>query len=208
MLMLGGFSLLNTQWARMFASGQLAAVLDNSNFFNLFSTVIHSVLFLLLLRATPMAGIHAAEHQTVWAIEKGLPLRPEVVAQMPRAHPRCGTNLVALAGLIAIIFQHLPSYAPEYVIGALLFVFFAWRSFGEALQNVFTTRPATRKQLESGIRAGREVLERYQQQPHVMGSFGSRLLNSGMAYSAMGMIATLFILQFGAEALLRNWPWR
>ncbi len=188
------------QWAALFASGQLSDAATGSNTFNIAITALQGLLFLLFLRAIPMSGVHAAEHQTVWAIEKGLPLRPEIVGKMPRPHPRCGTNLVALAGLITIIFQHLPDYNPETVIAALLFVYFFWRNFGEALQQYFTTKPATRKQLESGIRAGQEVLAKYQKNPHEMGNFGSRLLNSGMAYSAIGMIATLTAFTY-----LQNW---
>ncbi|HVF84850.1 MAG TPA: DUF1385 domain-containing protein, partial [Abditibacteriaceae bacterium] len=193
------------QWAALFASGQLSEAVTGNNSFNIAITALQGLLFLLFLRMIPMAGVHAAEHQTVWAIEKGLPLRPEIVSKMPRPHPRCGTNLVALAGLIVIIFQHLPNYNPETILVALLFVFFFWRNFGEALQQLFTTRPATRKQLEGGIRAGQEVLAKYQKNPHDMGTFGSRLLNSGIAYSAFGMIVTLAALTYLLDWALRNW---
>ncbi len=193
------------QWANLFASGQLSDAVTGNNTFNLVAAAVQSLLFLLFLRAIPMSGIHAAEHQTVWAIEKGLPLRPEIVGKMPRPHPRCGTNLVALAGLIVIIFQHLPNNDPETFLLALLFVFFFWRSFGEALQLYFTTKPATRKQLESGIRAGQEVLAKYQKNPHDVGTFGSRMLNSGIAYSAIGMIATLWVLTQVENWALLHW---
>lgn len=198
-------ALWKPQWAALFASGQLSAAATGSNAFNIAVTALQGLLFLLFLRMIPMAGVHAAEHQTVWAIEKGLPLRPEIVGKMPRPHPRCGTNLVALAGLIVIIFQHLPNYNPETLLGALLFVFFFWRNFGEALQQFFTTKPATRKQLESGIRAGQQVLAKYQKNPHDMGTFGSRLLNSGIAYSALGMIVTLAALTYLQNWALLNW---
>ncbi len=140
----------------------------------------------------------------MWAIERGVPLTPEIVAQMPRAHPRCGTNLMALAGLITIIFQHLPSFDPSVILLSLIFVYFSWRSFGEILQNYFTTKPATKKQLESGIRAGREVLEKYQDEPHVLPSFGARLLRSGLAYSALGMVSVMMIL-FQLMGWLESW---
>lgn len=193
------------QWANLFASGLLSAATTGDNSFNIAATAIQGLLFLLFLRALPMAGVHAAEHQTVWAIEKGLPLRPEIVAKMPRAHPRCGTNLVALAGLILIIFQHLPDRDSYTVLLALLFVFFFWRRFGEFLQVAFTTKPATRKQLESGIRAGEEVIAKYQKNPHALGSFGQNLLNSGIAFSAVGMTATLFLLNFAQDWALAHW---
>jgi CBS domain-containing protein len=189
-IMLIGLTLLNPTWAAMFQSGRLGVNSEIGGSFNFLVTLLHGLVFLLVLRALPMSGIHAAEHQTVWAIERGLPLIPEYVEKMPRAHPRCGTNLVALAGLITITFRHLPDFSPSMVLITLLFIYLAWRSFGTFLQEWFTTRPATRKQLESGIRAGQALLDKYQEQPHVMASFGMRLLNSGIVYSALGLILT------------------
>jgi uncharacterized protein YqhQ len=54
-----------------------------------------SLVFLSLIRISRIAGFHAAEHQTVHAIENGEPLVPEIVSRMPRPHPRCGTNILA-----------------------------------------------------------------------------------------------------------------
>jgi CBS domain-containing protein len=189
----------NPEWAMMFVSGRLGALSSAGGLTNLVFTAAEGLLFLLVLRALPMAGVHAAEHQTVWAIERGLPLRPEFVKQMPRAHPRCGTNLVALAGLIQITLGHLPSYDPFLVLLSLLFIYFGWRTFGTLLQEWFTTRPPSDKQLESGIRAGVELMEKYQAQPHVMGSFGQRLFNSGILLSGLGLWLTLSGLQFAAQ---------
>ena len=184
---------INAEWAAMYVSGRLGAT-TNSGLFDFLTTGAQGLVFLLAMRALPIAGFHAAEHQTVWAIERGLPLTPEIVAQMPRAHPRCGTNLMVLSLLITIIFQHLPSFDPLMILVSLIFVYFSWRSLGEMLQNYFTTKPATPKQIESGIRAGLEVMEQYQAQPHVLPSFGSRLLRSGLAYSALGMMLVMLIL--------------
>lgn len=204
-LILFALAFWQPQWTNLFVSGQIGGAATGNNTFNLVAGAVQSLLFLLLVRCIPLSGVHAAEHQTVWAIEKGLPLRPEIVAKMPRPHPRCGTNLVALAGLILILFQHLPNDQPETVLLALLFVFFFWRNFGEALQQYFTTKPATKKQLESGIRAGEEVLRKYQQNPHEIAGLGSRLLNSGIAYSALGMITTLFALGYLQDWALLHW---
>jgi CBS domain-containing protein len=190
-LMLLGLAAINPQWASMFESGRVGALSDGGNVFNLLVTAIQGVLFLGALRLTPMSGIHAAEHQTVWAIERGLALTPENVARMPRAHPRCGTNLMALAGLMQIMLQHLPSYSSGSILLVLLFTFLFWRQFGTFLQVVFTTRPATTKQLESGIKAGREIIEKYQAQPRAMPPFAQRLFNSGILLSMAGMIIGL-----------------
>ncbi len=201
-----GLSALNPQWAVLQASGRLAANAGVPLTLNLLVALAQYGIFFAAMRLLPMSGIHAAEHQTVWAIERGLPLTPEIVGEMPRAHPRCGTNLVALLGLILITFQHLPladpRFAPDLALLTLIFIFFFWRSFGTAIQILFTTRPATRKQLESGIRAGEALLEKYQQQPHIMGSFSSRLLHSGLAPAAAGMMLTTTVLWWLYDMLL------
>ncbi len=111
-----------------------------------------------VIRLSPLAGYHAGEHQTVWAIERGETLTPEVVARMPRPHPRCGTNLIT--GLI--IFETLRFASPEL---ALIATVLLWRKLGFYVQLYLTTRPASRRQLESGIRAGKELLEKYRENP-------------------------------------------
>jgi hypothetical protein len=187
----------------MFYSGRLGSASDATGLFNLAATIGEYGLFVLMMRLTPLSGYHAAEHQTVWAIERGLPLTPENVARMPRAHPRCGTNLLALGGLIQIAFQHLPTFDGGTIMITLLFIYLLWRSFGEMLQNYFTTKPATPRQLQSGIAAGRALLEKYQDQPHVMAPFGARLLRSGMLYSALGIIPVMFLLELMKNGLAR-----
>lgn len=193
--------LINADWMVQFVSGRIGADSGSGSWFNMWVTLAQGILFLGAFRLLPIAGIHAAEHQTVWAMERGLELTPENVKQMPRAHPRCGTNLVALAGLIEIVFQHLPSFDPGTILVALLFIYLLWRNLGEWLQNNFTTRPATQKQLESGIKAGRELIQKYQEEPQVVTSFGRRLFNSGLIYSAVGMMLTLGIFTYGMMLL-------
>lgn len=186
-------SALNSQWAVQFYSGRVGLDGNGGGLFSLLVTGAQGFLFLLALRLTPMAGIHAAEHQTVWAIERGLPLVPETVAQMPRAHPRCGTNIMALVGLVTIWLQHVPSYDSTMILFSLIFTFFFWRQFGTALQEHLTTRPATRAQLESGIKAGREIMAKYQTQTYVTPPLVFRLLNSGMLFSFAGMLVGLYL---------------
>ncbi|HEX8833259.1 MAG TPA: DUF1385 domain-containing protein [Abditibacteriaceae bacterium] len=200
LVLLFALTAVNQSWGAMFLSGRLGIDGDPTNSFNLVVTALESLLFLLVLRALPLSGIHAAEHQTVWAIERGVPLTPEFVGKMPRAHPRCGTNLVALGGLIQIILGHLPSVDPATVLISLLFIYITWRNFGTALQENFTTRPASKKQLESGIAAGKALLEKYQEQPHVELTFGARLWNSGMLLAAAGLIPAWLVC-----SLLENW---
>lgn len=131
-------------------------------------------LFLLLLRLSPIAGYHAAEHQVVHALERSEPLAVETVRAMPRVHPRCGTNLVA-GGLILIlgytILQSLVSRALGEWGAVVIYGLPAraaltyWRSAGGWLQQHFTTRPATDAQIESGIRAARELLQAHDRAP-------------------------------------------
>lgn len=198
---------LRPEWGAMFLSGRLGMDSDATGLFNIAVTIVQGCLFILFMRLSPLAGYHAAEHQTVWAIERGVPLTPETVRQMPRPHPRCGTNLVVLSGLIQILLGHLPNNSPSNSLFALIFIYFFWRSFGEAVQQYGTTRPASLKQLESGIRAGKEVIEKYQAQPHVELSFGKRLWNSGLVFTAGGMILVIYLYDFfetwAANAILR-----
>jgi CBS domain-containing protein len=207
LVMLFGLSVLNTQWGAQFASGRIGAMADGGSTFNLLVTAVQGVIFLGALRLTPMAGIHAAEHQTVWAMERGLALTPENVGQMPRAHPRCGTNLMALGGLMQIMLQHAPSFSGSTVLMVLLLTFLFWRQFGTFLQERFTTRPATRKQLESGIKAGREIMEKYQAQPHALPPLTLRLFNSGILLSGAGMVLGITLCEvlfdFAARWILK-----
>lgn len=204
--MLFGLAAINRDWATLFYSGRVGINAEGGSLFNLLATGAQGLLFLLALRLTPMAGIHAAEHQTVWAIERGLALTPENVAQMPRAHPRCGTNLMALVGLVTIWLQHLPSFSSGWILFSLIFTFFFWRNFGTALQEHLTTRPASPKQLASGIKAGRELMEKYQgQQRGVTPPLVFRLLNSGMLLAFAGVMLGTFafnvLLVFGARLI-------
>jgi CBS domain-containing protein len=194
-------SSFHTDWMVQFVSGRIGADSNSGSWLSLIMTVAQGFLFLGAFRLLPIAGTHAAEHQTVWAMERGLELIPENVKQMPRAHPRCGTNLVALAGLIEIVFQHLPSFDPGTILFALLFIYLFWRNLGEWLQNWFTTRPANAKQLQSGIDAGLALQQKYQEQPVVVTSFGRRLFNSGLVYSAAGMILTLSAFMYALTLL-------
>lgn len=204
LVVLFALAAMNSSWASQFYSGRVGLGSEGGGMFDLLVTGAQGLLFVLALRLTPMAGIHAAEHQTVWAIERGLPLVPEVVEQMPRAHPRCGTNIMALVGLVTIWLQHVPSLDSATIMFSLIFTFFFWRQFGTTLQEHFTTRPATRKQIESGIKAGREVMEKYQSQPQIPTPYIFRLLNSGLAYAFCGMILGMVVFSF-LEGLAARW---
>ena len=122
------------------------------------------LVMLVLLRLVPIAGYHAAEHQTVHCIERGEPMVPEMVRRMPRAHPRCGTNLVAAVCILSIALTVMFGFTAsivQSVVPAIIVTLCLWRPVGTFLQNYLTTRPANDKQIASGIKAGREVLDGY-----------------------------------------------
>ena len=204
-VMLLGLTALNRDWGAIFVSSRLGTEMGAPPGFGFFALGGEYLLFLLFLRALPLAGVHAAEHQTVWAIERGLPLTPEHVGRMPRAHPRCGTNLAALAVLFIVTFQHMPTGNESGILFMLLFIFLVWRSFGKLLQDWFTTKPPTTKQLEDGIAAGKALIAKYQEQPHLEVGFGQRLFNSGLIMMALGMIPTLLVLSTIVEVWLARW---
>lgn len=163
-------------------------------------------LFMIGLRSLPLAGYHAAEHMVVHAIERGEPLEYEVVRRMPRVHPRCGTNLAVALGLFLGIFT-VPWTTDDSVrlLTALLTTLFFWRPIGEFAQFWFTTRPPNRKQIEAGIRAGRELLKRYQTSPVVAASGWARLKSSGILWVIVGSSATGFVVEWVARTLGFTW---
>lgn len=167
----------------------------------LVSSLVQVSLFLLLIRLTPIAGYHAAEHQVVHALERSEPLLIANVRSMPRVHPRCGTNLVA-----GILLLFLPGKALEPVLGDVAFLASGllalayWRSFGGWLQHHLTTRPASEVQLESGIRAAQELLTRHGRAPHAAVKPHIRLWRMGMVQILLGF-ACGYGLLFAAGVL-------
>lgn len=132
--------------------------------------VVQLILFILTLRLLPFSRYHAAEHQTIHAIEKGLPLTLDTVRMQPRPHKRCGTNLlVLLVGiqfvlLISLQLQQFGFFARFlFLIAGFLFVFSNWRKGGMWLQQYFTTAPANDNQIYNGIRAGEELLQKHKE---------------------------------------------
>lgn len=149
------------------------------------------VLFMILMRFTRLAGYHAAEHQTVHAIERYEVLTPSAVARMPRAHPRCGTNLMAAVFVFFTVKQAL-IYVPALggmdvpMIVAAVATLFVWRPIGTFLQERFTTKPADERELASGIKAGKALLERYLESPPSRPSLARRVWCSGMIQVMLG----------------------
>lgn len=154
------------------------------------------LLFLLFVRFSPIAGIHAAEHMTVHAIERGEPLEVEHVRRMPRVHPRCGTNLAAGA-IIFLTLANLNTgiYRDITLLAALITTLLTWRPLGNFLQALFTTRPPTERHLRNGIEAGKQLLQRYQMQGYRHLTLHERIWNMGILQIATGMLAVWWILE-------------
>jgi hypothetical protein len=156
------------------------------------------LLFLLALRFSPLAGFHAAEHQTVHAIEQGEPLDLDTVAAMPREHPRCGTNLMALLFSAQLLLPLLAA-EPLWLLPALALLWVSWRRVGAKLQRFFTTKPARRYQLLSGLRAGEALMRAYQERPSYRANRWRRFWNTGMLQILAGGGVALGLLQLASH---------
>lgn len=173
------------------------------------NAVLLVLAFLVMLRMSPLTGYHSGEHQAVHAVERGLPLTLDNVSAMPRAHLRCGTNLIVLLYLLTALGFVLEGGT----LGLLLLVplvpaLVHWRRIGMLVQQVFTTKPAAEHQLRSGIAAAEALLERYRAQPSRRAAWYVRIWNRGLLQVAAGMFATVWLagkLLAGCGWLLARW---
>lgn len=160
------------------------------------------VLFLFLLRMIPLAGIHAAEHQVVHAIERGEALTVANVRRMPRVHPRCGTNIAAGLTIFLGLFSApwIPWEEARLLIAGFTTLFF-WRAFGSLLQQYVTTKPANEKQLQMGIRAGTELLDKFSRNRRFGVNPFARIYASGMLHVMLGSFICYGIVSAAAFLL-------
>lgn len=143
-------------------------------------------LFMIGIRSMPLASIHAAEHMVVHAIERGEPLKLEIVRRMPRVHPRCGTNIATGASIFsAIAFTEWSSDQQLRVIVAFMVTLFTWRSVGGLVQFFITTKPPKDKHIMMGIQSGQELLDKYRT-TRKRASIPLRIFNSGMLHVIAG----------------------
>ncbi len=163
----------------------------------LWRTLIEGVQFLFffaILRLTPLAGYHAAEHMTVHAIEAGCELTEDNVRRMPRVHGRCGSNI--LGGLLPLlILVPITRYYPWYLVvpGALAGGYLLRQVLGTAVQWLFTTGPPSPRQLRAGVEAGRSLLRKHNA---AMGARMSRLQvarNRGLVHVLITMVIVMAI---------------
>ncbi len=149
-------------------------------------------LFGLTMRLMPLSGTHGAEHMVVHAMEKGEELTPDIVARMPRVHPRCGTNLAVALTLFSVIAttEWVKSFETRLLVAALV-TMFLWRPLGSMAQQFVTTKKPNAKQLRSGIKAANELIERYSTAKVSTASIPRRIWNSGLLHVISGSTLTL-----------------
>ena len=109
----------------------------------------------------------------------------------PSLDPRCGTNLLAAVSIFLTLqkaLEYLPALAGMVEITAGLVTLFVWRPVGTFLQERFTTKPASDKEIASGIAAGRALLEKYVNHAPVRPSLPRRIWCSGMIQVMLGSL--------------------
>ncbi len=177
--------------------------------------VVKLLSFLALMRLSPLTGYHAAEHQTVHAIETGEELTLDLVKNSTPVHRRCGSNLV---GPIFVVVALSPLWWPRQMapgIGQatwwlgqwpwlLVIAPLAWRfrtQIGGFLQKYFLTKKPTEKQLLAGIESGRLLVHR-----HRLGIRGRGprwpLWQRGMPQVALGMLIAVALAWWVNSQLL------
>jgi len=159
------------------------------------------ILFAIMFRLSSfITGYHAAEHQVVHTIEAGDDLRPEVVRAKPRVHPRCGTNLVTGILILTAFWDQSPKWVPEWgseamVLMALFTTAFFWRRLGSLVQQHITTSPASPRQIQSGIKAAQELMDRFQQRPPVRRKLFHRIWNMGLIQVLTGSMLVIGLVE-------------
>jgi CBS domain-containing protein len=174
-----------------------------------------SAIFLLLLRFSPLAGTHGAEHMVVHAIEEGEDLDLQKTRSMPRVHPRCGTNLMALLVLLVIALEFFSSLSTRVDEGtrflALLvlvtIVLLTWRRLGAGLQRWVTTRQPSERQLARALDVGRDLLEKVRLHPGARVSFPRCLWNSSFPQVLSGFLAMVLLVTYSPPLLTAAWTW-
>lgn len=170
-------------------------------------------IFLLLLRLSPLAAVHASEHMVVHAVEEGEDLAPENVRAMPRVHPRCGTNLMALMVLIVVAQRFLSSLAGAASEAATMLALFilimivlvTWRRLGAGLQRWVTTRPPSNRQVAAATAVGEALLAKIRANPHARGVGLRRIWYAGLIQVMAGFLALALLVEHGGPLLAAVW---
>lgn len=168
---------------------------------NLPSVLIQLFLFVLILRFSPLVKYHAAEHQTIHAIEKGLPLTLNTVRMQPRPHKRCGTNLVILiVGIQLLIIVSAESFFRNsplnfiILVFGFMFIFTYWKKIGMWMQQHLTTAPASDKQIQNAINAGEDLLKKHKADTSVRTpGFLNKIWKMGLLQIIVSFLITMWV---------------
>ncbi len=166
--------------------------------------------FILILRLTPLVKIHAAEHQTINAIEKGLPLTLKTVKMQPKEHKRCGTNLMVLfigIQLIMLVFigyiKNLSSiFQFVFLFSSFMFVFSNWKKWGMLVQKYLTTVKPPDSYIYNGIKAGEEILHKHKDD---LGTASPSIFRKIWCMSIIQIIAGFIFIQWLFGLLIKFW---
>lgn len=90
--------------------GRVSYIEENYIIFNIIDGILKMTIFLsyiFVLSLIPsfrrVFEYHGAEHKSIFAYEKKLPLTPENAAKQTRFHPRCGTSFILIVFTISIL---------------------------------------------------------------------------------------------------------
>jgi hypothetical protein len=164
-------------------------------FFALAAQLLPMLNFLVVLRLSPLSGYHAAEHKVVSAIERYGSIEYEQVVDMPRAHPRCGTVLLFGVLPTLLIAYPLLSSNPLVAVAVAVIGWMLRYRVGYFIQQNFTTKPPTPRQLAAGIAAGRKLMALYMSDPDRRVSIARGIWTRGLPQMITGVVLGHYLLQ-------------
>lgn len=126
MLLALGFGILLFKFTPLlittFLEGKSAFIAENYFLFNLLDGAIKITIFvsyIFILGLIPdfkrVFQYHGAEHKSIYAYEKKLPLDEKNAALQTRFHPRCGTSFILIVFATSIIVYSLVPRPPEFL---------------------------------------------------------------------------------------------
>ena len=162
---------------------------------------ITAIVFLALLRLSPLSGTHGAEHQVVHAIEREESLAASVVRRMPRVHPRCGTNIATgISIFLAILFWGLGENADKNALAiralpALVLAAISARPIGGILQQFVMTKRPTDAQMNGAIAAADALLTKHATARRAIANPIQRIWNMGFLQVIAGSFLATIVVQ-------------
>jgi len=160
--------------------------------------------FLVILRLSPLSGYHGAEHKVVHCLEQYGVLDWRLARLSPRAHRRCGTTLLAgllPVPLIALPLAGVPEWGPLLAVTVAVLGWAARYPVGYAVQQAFTTKEPTDRQLAVALRAAGLLLERWRRQPDRRLPLLHSLWVRGFPQMVAGVVVCMQLLEWVRERL-------